>query len=220
MPDSGDFNDLARTGKGGLFSRIGERFNEALQQGRGDVRHRKAVEDMRRSPAIAPDDAATRRTRNANLRRMVIPEGVTIEGSLNGGSESEIGGRIEGDLTVEGTLFLLKSAVVTGNVRAGSCQMDGHVEGHVEVLNDLAIGKTGRLDADASAGRNVDISGQVHGSVTTPGRLRMAAGSVVNGDVRVRVLCMEEGAALNGVCTMRAPVHPPDHAAPAKEQTP
>ncbi len=216
--DMGDFNDLARAGRGGLFSRIGERFNEALQQGRGGARHRNAVEEMRRSPAIAGDDLSARRTRNVTLRRMVIPEGVIVEGSLTGGAESEIGGRIEGDLTVHGSLFLLKSAVVTGSVHAGSCQMDGHVEGRVEVSSDLAIGKTGRLNADAVAGRNVDISGQVNGSVTTPGRLRMTAGSVVNGDVRVRVLNMEEGAALNGVCTMRAPAQRTENAAPPKER--
>ena len=217
--DVGGFNDLARATKGGLFSRLGERFNDALQQGRGTSRHRNAVEEMRRSSSITPDDAATRRTRNVNLRRMVIPEGVTIEGSLHGGAESEIGGRIEGDLTVDGALFLLKTAVVTGNVRAGSCQMDGLVEGQVEVTEDLAIGKTGRLNADAIAGRNVDIAGQVHGSVTTPGKLRMASGSVVNGDVRVRVLNMEEGAALNGVCTMRPPTPKSENTAPTKEQT-
>ncbi len=212
------FDGLAGSDKGGLFSRLGERFNEALQQGRGDSRHRKAVEEMRRSPAITPDDAATRRARNVNLKRLVIPEGVTIGGSLSGGAESEIGGRIEGDLTIEGPLFLLKTAVVTGDVRAGSCQMDGLVEGRIEVSTDLAVGKTGRLNADAVAGRNVDIAGQVNGSVTTPGRLRMASGSVVNGDVRVRVLNMEEGAALNGVCTMRAPGQKPEDSAPTKEQ--
>jgi cytoskeletal protein CcmA (bactofilin family) len=137
---------------------------------------------------------------------------------MNGGAESEIGGRIEGDLNVDGALFLLKTAVVTGNVRAGSCQMDGLVEGGVEVSNDLAIGKTGRLNANVVAGRNVDIAGQVHGNVSTPGRLKLAAGSVVNGDVHVRVLNMEEGAALNGVCTMRAPEPKSDTNAPTKEQ--
>ncbi len=217
--DSGSFDGLARSGKGGIFSRLGDRFNEALQQGRGDSRHRKAVEEMRRSPVIPPEDSATRRARNSNLKRLVIPEGVTIGGSLTGGAESEIGGRIEGDLTIEGTLFLLKTAVVTGDVRAGSCQMDGTVEGRVEVSNDLAIGKTGKLNADVVAGRNVDIAGQVNGNVTTPGRLKMAAGSVVNGDVCVRVLNMEEGAALNGVCTMRAPVQKSEGASPTQEQT-
>jgi cytoskeletal protein CcmA (bactofilin family) len=218
MPELGDFSDFARASRGGLFSRLAERFSEALQQGRGGARHRNAVAEMRRFPAIAPDDPATRRSRNVNLRRMVIPEGVTIEGSMNGGAESEIGGRIEGDLNVDGALFLLKTAVVTGNVRAGSCQMDGLVEGGVEVSNDLAIGKTGRLNANVVAGRNVDIAGQVHGNVSTPGRLKLAAGSVVNGDVHVRVLNMEEGAALNGVCTMRASEPKSDTNAPTKEQ--
>jgi cytoskeletal protein CcmA (bactofilin family) len=217
LPGLGDFDNLARASKGGLFSRLGERFNEALQQGRGSSRHRNAVDAMRRSTALTGDDETPRRARNVTLRRMVIPEGVTVEGSLCGGAESEIGGRIEGDLTVEGALFLLKSAIITGNVRAGSCQMDGLVEGRIDVSSDLAIGKTGRLNADAVAGRNVDIAGQVHGSVTTPGRLKMAAGSVVNGDVRVRVLHMEEGAALNGVCTMRAPGQKAESAAPTKE---
>jgi len=217
MNEPGSFDTLARSGKSGLFSRLGERFNEALQQGRGDSRHRKAVEEMRRSPAIVPE-APVKKVRNENLKRLVIPEGVTIGGSLTGGAESEIGGRIEGDLIIEGHLFLLRTAVVTGNVHAGSCQMDGTVEGRVEVDSDLAVGKTGRLNSDAVAGRNVDIAGQVNGSVTTPGRLRMGPGSVVNGDVRVRVLNMEEGAALNGVCTMRAPAQQSEGAAPTQEQ--
>ena len=214
-PAPDDLNGFARAGRGGLFSRLGERINDALQNGRGGARHRPAVDE---AIHVAADEGIPRRSRNASPRRMVIPEGVTVEGAITGASDTEVGGRIEGDLVVDGILYLFKASVVTGIVKAASCQADGVVEGRVEVTGDLSVGKSGRLLSDVIAGRNVDIAGQVNGGISTPGRLRMSAGSVVNGDVRVRVLYMEEGAALNGVCTMRAPGQNAP-SAPSKEQT-
>jgi cytoskeletal protein CcmA (bactofilin family) len=136
---------------------------------------------------------------------MIIPEGVIIEGSLTSSSDTDIGGRIEGNITVEGRLNLGPSALISGNIRAGSCKIEGLVEGKVECTEDLELGPTGRLNADVLAGKRIYLAGQVYGNVTTPGMLRLAATSRVEGDVRTRSIMVEEGATLNGQCTMRAP---------------
>ena len=66
------------------------------------------------------------------------------------------------------------------------------------------------MNADILAGKRIFIAGQVYGNVTTPGVLRLAATSKVNGDIRARSLSMEEGATLNGQCAMRAPAQQQD----------
>lgn len=134
---------------------------------------------------------------------MVIPEGVTIEGSITGAAETEIHGHVKGDIAVTGRLILGQSAVITGNVRAQACRIDGIVEGMVECTDEVQLGATGRLSADVNAGKQVDIAGRVNGNVSTPGILRLAPGSCIEGDVRTRRLIMEEGATVNGRCTMR-----------------
>jgi len=187
-----------------LLGRLGSSLNEKLQTNRSD-RRRDAVAEIGAGPMQGADDLALRRARTVVTQKMVIPEGVILQGNLTGGSETDIGGRIEGDITVDGRLYLGASALVTGNVRAGSCRIEGLVEGKVECSEELELGKTGRLNGDVLVGKRINLSGQVYGNVTTSGGLRLADGSQVNGNLRARSLLVEEGAILNGSCLMRAP---------------
>ena len=194
--------------EGGLFSKIGNRFNTALQSGRGEEAPRPApaapVAATPAAPKKPTEEKAYVRTRGSSpSMKMYIPEGTVVQGSLSGKAETEIHGRVEGNVTVEGALFLGKSAVITGNVKATSCQVDGKVEGSMDCGDELILSEGGSLAADASAGKVVRISGNIAGNVTTPGTLRIEAGGVVNGDVQARVFSMSEGAVLNGRCTMR-----------------
>jgi cytoskeletal protein CcmA (bactofilin family) len=200
-----DFEDMEKAGKKGLFGRFNSRFNDKLQTSRGQDQHRDAVAETSAAGGASVDDLAMRRARSVSTQRMIIPEGVVIEGSLSSASDTEIGGRIEGNITIEGKLHLGPSALISGNVRAGACKVEGLVEGKVECSEDLELGPTGRLNADILAGKRIFVAGQVFGNVTTPGILRLAATSKVHGDVRARSLAMEEGATMNGQCVMRAP---------------
>jgi len=201
----GDAEKLEKAGKMGILGRFNTRFNDKLQNSRGQERQRDAIAETAGAPSANLDDLAMRRARTVSTQRMIIPEGVIIEGSMSSGSDTEIGGRIEGNITIEGKLHLGPSALISGNVRASSCKVEGLVEGKVECSEDLELGPTGRLNADILAGKRIHIAGQVYGNVTTPGVLRLAATSTIHGDVRARSLAMEEGATLNGQCAMRAP---------------
>jgi cytoskeletal protein CcmA (bactofilin family) len=197
-----DFGDMQQAGKKGLFGRLGTSLNDALQTSRGD-RRRDVVEELATTAASNADDLAIRRAKTVVMQKMIIPEGVIIEGNLTGGSETEIGGRIEGNIVVDGRLYLGPSALVSGNVRAGSCRIEGLVEGKVECSEELELGKSGRLNGDVHVAKRINFAGQVYGNVTTQGMLRLAEGSTVTGDVRARSLVIEEGASLNGQCAMR-----------------
>lgn len=196
-------SEMENAGKKGLFGRL----NTAIQQNRGPERTRDMVPMESAVPAAsAPaDDLSARRPRVATGGRMTIPEGAIIQGNVTGSMDTEISGRVEGDVTIEGLLSLGKTALITGNVRAGACRVDGLVEGKLECSEEVDLGQSGRVNGDVGAGKRINLAGQVYGNVITPGVLRLAQTCRVQGDVRARSLTMEEGATLDGSCIMRAP---------------
>ncbi len=206
MEEDKDFEALGKARKKGLFGRFNARLNDALETSRGTTELvRNVVVETAETPNANADDLAMRRAKTVSPKKMIIPEGVIIEGSLTGGSETEVGGRIDGNITVDGRLYLGPSALVSGNVSAGSCKIEGLVEGRVECSDEVELAPTGRLNADVIAGKKASIAGQVFGNVITPGVLRLCSGCKVEGDVRARSLVLEEGATLNGECSMRPP---------------
>jgi len=197
-----EMREMDQAGRKGLFGRL----NTAIQQNRSTTPERpREVVVAETAPAVTADDIAIRRARAVTSARMIIPEGAIIQGNLTAGSETEISGRVEGDVNIDGVLLLGKTALITGSVRAGSCRVEGLVEGKVECSDELDLGQTGRINGDVAAGKRINLAGQVYGGVITPGVLRMAQSCRVQGDVRARSLTMEEGATLDGSCIMRAP---------------
>lgn len=203
MDDAKAYEELNRAGKrGSVFGRMSQRFQEAIDTGRGDERVRDVTEESVNDPAISADDLAMKRAKSVKPQRMIVPEGVIIEGALSSSSETEIEGRVDGDVTVDGRLFLGRSALVSGNVRAVACRVDGLVEGKVDCSADLEVGETGRLNADAVAGRGMALAGQVNGNVICGGVLRLRATAQLNGNIRARTFVLEEGAVFNGECAI------------------
>lgn len=213
------FEKINRAGRrGNLLGKVNQRFQEALQTNRGDERVRDVARETTNDPGVSADDLAMKRAKSVKAQRMIVPEGVIIEGALSSGSETEIEGRIDGNVTVDGHLYLGRSALVSGNVRASNCKLDGLVEGRMDCANELELGQTGRLNADVMAGKSMELSGQVNGNVTCGGSLRILAGADVRGDVRSRVFYLEEGGIFNGTCSIGNKPKPPAARAPEKRE--
>lgn len=203
-PDT--FEDLERAAKRGtFFGRFCAAFQGVVQNSRSRNVRREPRHEVGDASQVTADDLAMRRARGVKPQRMTVPEGVIIEGSMTSGSETEISGRVEGDVTVEGNLYLGASALISGAVRAASCRVEGLVEGRMECSGELQLGRTGRLKADAIAGKTITIAGQVFGNVASADRLHLFSTAEVTGDIRARRLVMEEGAVFNGRCAMRTP---------------
>ena len=150
-----EFKEMEDAGRKGLFGRLNKNLNEAIQQNRGGERVRDAVAES--NSGGSADDIAIRRARSVSTGRMVVPEGVIIDGNISGGSETEISGRVEGNVQIDGVLTLAKSALVTGNVRAGSCRVDGLVEGKVECSDEVDLGQGGRVNGDLNGGKRINL---------------------------------------------------------------
>jgi cytoskeletal protein CcmA (bactofilin family) len=199
-------SDEDKAGRKGLFGGWNSWLNDAIQTGRAPERKLQLPAQPSETPAPAPSSAESSAQKNrpvAGPGKMVIPEGVSIKGSLTGGPDTEISGHIDGDVNVEGRLLLGATGRVSGKIHAGSCRVDGLVEGPVECLEEVEVGKSGRLSAGVSAGKRISVAGQIQGTIMTSGQLRLVAGAAVSGDIQARNLVIEEGATFNGQCAMR-----------------
>lgn len=190
--------------KGTLLNKVNIAFHDAMQSGRGENALRESRASAATAPAIAHDDLALGRTKSLRTQRMLVPEDVLIEGSLTSASETEIYGRIEGDVTVNERLYLATSAKISGSIQAISCKIDGPVDGKVNCEEELELGKTGQLNQDAVAGKKMVIAGRVTGNVTCGGLIHVLTSAHITGNIRARMIVLDEGAIFNGTCqTMR-----------------
>lgn len=189
--------------KDSLFGKLNARFQDAMQEGRSDDALRDVRSEMANDQTTSADDLAIRRSKSvSNPQHMTVPEGVIIEGALTSSSQTDVAGKIDGNVTVEGNLTLTKSALITGKIRATTCAIQGLAEGAVECDNDLLLGKGGKITSDIMAGNRIAIAGIVTGNIQCGGKLELADSAEVNGNVRARSIVIAPGAVFNGKCTM------------------
>ena len=190
----------------GLFGKLNTKLNDAIQEGRNDVQQGSATAEAPAGKNIPADDMALKRSSAASTgQKMVVPENVLIEGAMTSGSDTDISGKIDGDVTVESQLNIYSTSMITGSVRAKNCVMQGTCEGNMECTNSLELGETGALNADAMTGQNMIIAGQVTGNVNCGGQLQLKASAKVTGNIRARSIVIDEGATFNGTCSMAKP---------------
>lgn len=68
-----------------------------------------------------------------------IVEGTSFEGNVRSQSNMRIDGSFEGDIDTRGRLVIGPKGTVKGNVRCKQCEVEGLMEGHIEVAELLAL---------------------------------------------------------------------------------
>ncbi len=102
------------------------------------------------------------------------------------------------------TAFLGKGSRITGTlVFEGPSRIEGHVEGEVSAQDTLTVGESAVVNARLN-GTMIVIRGTVTGDVVAKTRLEIHAPGKVIGDVTTPSLVINEGAILEGRCSMRS----------------
>jgi cytoskeletal protein CcmA (bactofilin family) len=83
----------------------------------------------------------------------------------------------------------------------GDLKIAGNVEGDLKASGDVTIDPGATIQASIE-GSNVNVRGQVTGTVTAKRRLTLGGSGRLQGDVKVGRLTVEDGATLNGNVTM------------------
>jgi cytoskeletal protein CcmA (bactofilin family) len=109
------------------------------------------------------------------------------------------------------TAFIGKGSRITGTLMfEGPSRIEGQVEGEVSAQDTLTVGESAVVNARVD-GSTIVIHGTVTGDVVAHARLEIRAPGKVVGDVTTPTLVINEGAILEGRCSMRTA------AAPAEE---
>ena len=88
-----------------------------------------------------------------------------------------------------------------GNLNLSTAtRIDGKVKGNIKSEGMLIIGETGSVEGDIRCSE-ILIHGVVNGNIDAR-RIELKRGATLNGDVRVDVFIIEEGAVYNGHCSM------------------
>lgn len=69
----------------------------------------------------------------------VIAKGVTISGVLQGEGSVQIEGNIEGEILVQGSVFVTTTGKVHGPIEADTVRIAGHVVGNITANNHLRL---------------------------------------------------------------------------------
>lgn len=92
--------------------------------------------------------------------------------------------------------------VIEGKLRCqGSVRIDGKLTGEISCAENVAVGPTGEVEGIVTA-KNITIGGKIKGTVTASEKLVFEGNAVVRGDIRSSKLIIDEGALLDGKCTM------------------
>jgi len=106
----------------------------------------------------------------ANEQTNIIGKGITIRGSLSGGGDLVIEGRVEGQISLKNHLTIESSGRVEADIRADELTINGEASGNI----------------DASARVAINNSARVHGDVKAP-RVVIEDGAVFNGTIEMDV---------------------------------
>lgn len=79
----------------------------------------------------------------ANLN--IIADGSVIDGTFSTSSDTRLGGRVEGDIRVDGLLLITESGVVTGSVRADSATIAGTVNGEISIVKKVLLASSANI---------------------------------------------------------------------------
>jgi len=103
--------------------------------------------------------------------------------------------KIEGVNTIIG-----KGSVLEGSFNINSSiRVDGKIKGKLSVSNILTVGKEGVVEADVKA-REAIVGGKIIGTLEASDRVVLESKSSLLGDLKTKLLVIEEGAIFKGNC--------------------
>jgi cytoskeletal protein CcmA (bactofilin family) len=96
----------------------------------------------------------------------IIGKGIVIKGSLTGGGDLIIEGRVEGQIALKNHLTIEGTGKVQADIRAEELTINGEASGNIDASSRVAISASAKVSGDIKAPRVVIEEGAVfNGSV-------------------------------------------------------
>ncbi|HZH02169.1 MAG TPA: bactofilin BacN [Myxococcaceae bacterium] len=102
----------------------------------------------------------------------IIGRGIIIKGSLSGGGDLVIEGRVEGQISLKNHLTIEGTAHVQADIRAEELTINGEASGNIDASSKVAINASAKVAGDIKAPRVIIEDGAVfNGSIEMEVRL-------------------------------------------------
>lgn len=96
----------------------------------------------------------------------VIGKGITIKGSLTGGGDLVIEGRVEGQIALKNHLTIENTGKVEADIKAEELTINGEASGNIDASSRVAINNSAKVSGDIKAPRVIIEDGAVfNGSI-------------------------------------------------------
>ena len=150
------------------------------------------------TPEVSYEEADTASTEvNATS---VITKGTTINGSISAECSLEVMGTVNGDIECLGKLTI--SGKVTGNAIASEVEVTtNRLEGSIVSEGKVNISRGTVVIGDVSATSAV-FAGAVKGEIDVKGPVILESTAVVKGNIKAQSIQMNNGAILEGFCSL------------------
>jgi cytoskeletal protein CcmA (bactofilin family) len=110
----------------------------------------------------------------------------------------------DGSTGKSGDTVIGAAVKVEGNfVGEGNVTVEGQLQGTLKTKHNVMVSSGAIVKANVEA-QDVHLAGELQGNVKVSGKLVLATTAKLNGNVETASLTVEEGATLNGKCTMTA----------------
>jgi len=96
------------------------------------------------------------------------------------------------------------SVKVDGNFKSdGNVVVEGMVQGSLKTKSNLTVGGSAKIKAEVEV-NNLFLSGEIKGNVKVTEKAELKSTARILGNLETKSLSVEEGAIINGKCTMIA----------------
>ncbi|MCY4172206.1 MAG: polymer-forming cytoskeletal protein [Bacteroidetes bacterium] len=110
----------------------------------------------------------------------IISEGTAINGELVSQSDTRVGGKLIGDLKVEGTVVITDNGFIDGSIHGDDVNISGSVKGKVIATNKVFLTGTAKIIGTISASRLVVEEGAIfNGECLMGGKTKALSSSFV-----------------------------------------
>ncbi|MBC7888964.1 MAG: polymer-forming cytoskeletal protein [Ferruginibacter sp.] len=105
----------------------------------------------------------------ASKKSFYLPAGMTVTGTFTVDVPGQIAGSVNGNVFVNGTLGILKNAVITGNVKAETLEIFGTVIGDIQCSGKMILHNTCYVKGNISTVEiHIEKNAVIDGMITKP----------------------------------------------------
>ena len=168
---------------------------EDIENGKEDIGFEKAFNDKGTRFSLSEQ-----REEKISDEVSVISKGTTVGGGISASGSLEIYGSVNGDVECRGKLTILGD--VTGNASAAEIFINtSRFEGDIRSKGAVNVG-VGTVVIGDVTGTNAIIAGAIKGEVDVTGPVILDSTAVIKGNVKAKSVQVNNGAVLQGFCSL------------------